>query len=119
MNCDESREYIKIELCQLVRYAHASYDFNPIHTNKDQANKIGLHNVIAHGMYIMGIAAIELTKRFGINHIKEFSARFTSMTFPGEKIKTICTIEKNSLSGEIKVININEEIKLIGTFNLK
>jgi acyl dehydratase len=43
----------------LVRYAGASGDFNPIHWNERAARAAGLPGVIAHGMVVMG-AAIQL-----------------------------------------------------------
>ena len=41
----------------LVRYARASGDFNPIHQDEDVARSVGLPGVIAHGMFTMAIAA--------------------------------------------------------------
>jgi acyl dehydratase len=40
----------------LVRYAGASGDFNPIHWNERQAKSVGLPDVIAHGMLTMALA---------------------------------------------------------------
>lgn len=44
---------------QLVRYAGASGDFNPIHWNPRFAAEVGLPDVIAHGMFTMA-TAVEL-----------------------------------------------------------
>ena len=41
----------------LVRYAEASGDHNPIHQDEDVARSVGLPGVIAHGMYTMALAA--------------------------------------------------------------
>jgi acyl dehydratase len=41
---------------QLVSYAHASGDMNPIHQDEDIAKSVGLPDVIAHGMLTMGAA---------------------------------------------------------------
>ncbi|MDR2347648.1 MAG: MaoC family dehydratase N-terminal domain-containing protein, partial [Bifidobacteriaceae bacterium] len=41
----------------LVRYAGASGDFNPIHWSDEAARKADLPGVIAHGMLTMGRAA--------------------------------------------------------------
>ena len=46
-----------IERLDLVRYAGASGDFNPIHWNDEVARAVGLPGVIAHGMYSMAVAA--------------------------------------------------------------
>ena len=41
---------------QLVSYAHASGDMNPIHQDESVAKSVGLPDVIAHGMLTMGAA---------------------------------------------------------------
>src|SRR3954462_1942963 len=45
----------------LVRYAGASGDFNPIHWNERVATSVGLPNVIAHGMFTMALAGRAVT----------------------------------------------------------
>ncbi|WP_448626811.1 MaoC family dehydratase [Geodermatophilus sp. URMC 64] len=45
----------------LVRYAGASGDFNPIHWNERVATSVGLPNVIAHGMLTMALAGRAVT----------------------------------------------------------
>jgi acyl dehydratase len=51
----------RITRADLVRYAGASGDFNPIHWNERCAREVGLPDVIAHGMYTMGLAARAVT----------------------------------------------------------
>lgn len=53
-----SRE-IPVTRADLIRYAGASGDFNPIHWNQRFAEAVGLPGVIAHGMFTMG-AAVQL-----------------------------------------------------------
>ncbi len=50
---------------QLVRYAGASTDFNPIHYSDHYASKVGLPGVIAHGMLTMGTALRVVTDWLG------------------------------------------------------
>src|SRR3982751_4858881 len=45
----------------LVRYAGASGDFNPIHWNERVATEVGLPGVIAHGMFTMALASRVVT----------------------------------------------------------
>ncbi|WGW10927.1 MaoC/PaaZ C-terminal domain-containing protein [Saxibacter everestensis] len=45
-----------VSRADLVRYAGASLDFNPIHWNERFAREVGLDGVIAHGMFTMGTA---------------------------------------------------------------
>ena len=47
----------RVTRADLVRYAGASGDFNPIHWNERFATEVGLPGVIAHGMLTMGLAA--------------------------------------------------------------
>jgi acyl dehydratase len=48
---------VTVTRADLVRYAGASLDFNPIHWSERTATGVGLPNVIAHGMWTMGAAA--------------------------------------------------------------
>lgn len=64
----------------LVRYAGASGDFNPIHYSDRIATAMGLPGVIAHGMLTMGLAARAVGEwAGGPDRVVEFSVRFTSM----------------------------------------
>ena len=62
----------------LVRYAGASGDFNPIHWNERFATSVGLPNVIAHGMFTMAEAARVVTDWVGDpGAIEEYGVRFS------------------------------------------
>ncbi len=63
---------------QLVRYAGASGDFNPIHWNERFARAVGLPDVIAHGMFTMAEAARVVTDWAGDpGAVREYAVRFT------------------------------------------
>jgi acyl dehydratase len=67
-----------IERADLVRYAGASGDFNPIHWNERFATSVGLPNVIAHGMYTMAVTARVVTDWAGDpGAVVEYGVRFT------------------------------------------
>ena len=76
-----------IERADLVRYAGASGDFNPIHWNDEWARSVGLPGVIAHGMFSMGIAA-RMISAFAGNPaaIKRLRVRFSAMIQPGQTL---------------------------------
>ena len=76
-----------IERADLIRYAGASGDFNPIHWNEEWARSVGLPGVIAHGMFSMGIAA-RMISAFAGNPaaIKRLRVRFSSMIQPGQTL---------------------------------
>ena len=62
----------------LVRYAGASGDFNPIHWSDRVATGVGLPGVIAHGMYTLALAARALdTWAGGPGHVRELGCKFT------------------------------------------
>ena len=62
----------------LVRYAGASGDFNPIHWNERFATSVGLPDVIAHGMFTMATAIRVVTDWIGDPAaVLEYSVRFT------------------------------------------
>lgn len=64
----------------LVRYAGASGDFNPIHYNESAAAASGLPDVIAHGMLTMGLAASALEEWVGDpREIRSIDVRFSGM----------------------------------------
>jgi acyl dehydratase len=61
----------------LVRYAGASGDFNPIHWNQRVATSVGLPDVIAHGMLTMALAARVVTGWAGDpGALEEYQVRF-------------------------------------------
>ncbi|MCW2522274.1 MAG: MaoC domain protein dehydratase [Frankiales bacterium] len=68
----------EIERADMVKYAGASGDFNPIHWSESFAREVGLDNVIAHGMLTMGLVARVATDWTGDpGSVIEYSVRFT------------------------------------------
>jgi acyl dehydratase len=68
---------LRVRRADLVRYAGASLDFNPIHWNDRVADEVGLPGVIAHGMYTMAIAGRLVTDWLGDpGRLVGYSARF-------------------------------------------
>jgi acyl dehydratase len=68
----------RVTRADLVRYAGASGDFNPIHWNDRFATKVGLPGVIAHGMFTMALAGRALTTWAGRpDGVVTFEVRFT------------------------------------------
>ncbi|WP_217143348.1 MaoC family dehydratase [Streptomyces sp. AC627_RSS907] len=67
-----------VDRATLVRYAGASGDFNPIHWNEKFAKKVGLPDVIAHGMFTMAEAIRVVTDWTGDPAaVVEYGVRFT------------------------------------------
>ncbi|MFJ2621537.1 MaoC family dehydratase [Glutamicibacter sp. NPDC087344] len=69
---------VKVNRADLVRYAGASGDFNPIHWNERFAKEVELPSVIAHGMFTMG-SVIDLVSTWVGNPgaVIDYQTRFT------------------------------------------
>jgi acyl dehydratase len=68
----------RVTRADLVRYAGASGDFNPIHWSDRTATAVGLPGVIAHGMFTMALAGRAVTSWAGDpGGVVEFAVRFT------------------------------------------
>ena len=69
---------ITLGRADLVRYAGASGDFNPIHWNARVATSVGLPDVIAHGMWTMGAAVSVVADWAGDpGKVVDYQVRFT------------------------------------------
>ena len=69
---------VQVPRRQLVRYAGASGDFNPIHWNERVATSVGLPGVIVHGMLTMALAGRIVTDWVGDPAlVTEYGVRFT------------------------------------------
>lgn len=68
---------VRLTRTDLVRYAGASGDLNPIHHSDRAAAELGLPGVLAHGMLTMGLALRVVTDWAGSQRIRRYSARFT------------------------------------------
>lgn len=68
----------QVTRADLVRYAGASGDFNPIHWSDRVATKVGLPGVIAHGMFTMALVGRAVTEWAGSpDAVVEYGVRFT------------------------------------------
>jgi len=67
-----------ITRADLVRYAAASGDHNPIHQDEEVARSVGLPGVIAHGMYTMALAARAVTEWFPGAEVVSLGCKFTN-----------------------------------------
>jgi len=108
---------------QLVRYAGASGDFNPLHTDPKIGEAIGTGGIIAHGMLIMGFVGQLLSNYFGPEALRSFGVRFKGMTHLDDVITCSGSITKKyeengeaHIAGKVQAIDQNGDIKVAGTF---
>ena len=74
----------------IVRYAGASGDFNPIHVDEDYARSTGAPGVFAMGMLPAGYLGHALSDWFGGPHrLRRYRVRFTARVWPGDEL--VCT----------------------------
>jgi acyl dehydratase len=83
-----------VRLADLVRYAGAGGDFNPIHWNQRVARSVGLPDVIAHGMFTMAQAGRYVTDWAGDpGAVETFDVRFTApVVVPDDEAGTIIEV---------------------------
>jgi acyl dehydratase len=106
----------------LVRYAGASGDFNPMHHDDTLAQQAGLPSVFGHGMFTMGILGTAITDYVGVGNLRSFSVRFTKQTWPDEVLTTKVVVSaKRTEDGEklvdldVSVANADGEVKVSGS----
>jgi acyl dehydratase len=75
-----------IEQIQLVRYAGASGDFNPIHQDPAFARAAGMGDVFGHGMLTMGFVAQAVTDWLGAGTVRKIGVRFAGLVRLGDVV---------------------------------
>ncbi|MDX8366273.1 MaoC/PaaZ C-terminal domain-containing protein [Cytobacillus sp. IB215665] len=92
----------------LIKYAGASGDYNPIHTIDEEAQKAGLPGIIAHGMWTMGNLSKLFSPFLQDGFIQDYSIRFKSMVFLNDIITLKATLTKicnNKMNFDVSAIN--------------
>jgi acyl dehydratase len=102
----------KLSRGQIVQYAGASGDFNPLHTDEIYATQTaGYPSVFAHGMLVMGMTGKALTDFFGVRNLRRFGGRFRAQVWPGDTLTTVVTVVSvlgDSKTAELSVITHNQ-----------
>jgi acyl dehydratase len=97
LNVGDTHEEIVVDnltRTQIVQYAGASGDYNPIHTDEVFATKVaGYPTVFAHGMLTMGLTGKMLTNYVGDGRLTKYGVRFTSQVWPGDTLTAKATVE--------------------------
>jgi acyl dehydratase len=78
---------------QIVQYAGASGDYNPLHTDDVYTTqKAGYKSVFAHGMLTMGLTGKMLTNYVGAGRVVKYGVRFTNQVWPGDTLDATATV---------------------------
>ncbi|MDH6235013.1 acyl dehydratase [Mesorhizobium soli] len=121
--CPDPLVYPALTRTDLVRYAGASGDFNPLHHDHEAATRAGLSDVMAQGMLSAGLLASALTKWFGAGSVASYSVRFRSPVWPSDVLSAHCRRLEALLAedgtrmarAELELVRSSREIVLLGT----
>ena len=104
---------------QIVMYAGASGDYNPVHTDEVFTTQIaGYPSVFAHGMLTMGMTGKMLTNYVGDGRLTEYGVRFTNQVFPGDTLDATATVTELAdgiVALDVSTVNQNGVEVLKGT----
>jgi acyl dehydratase len=92
---------------QIVQYAGASGDYNPLHTDEVFTTKVaGYPSVFAHGMLTMGMTGRMLTNYVGDGRLLKYGVRFTSQVWPGDTLDATATVEAIRKEGKQSIVDL-------------
>jgi|SRR6185312_4356189 len=92
---------------QIVQYAGASGDYNPLHTDEVFATKAaGYPTVFAHGMLTMGMTGRLVTDLVGDGRLTRYGGRFTSQVWPGDTLTGTATVDGVREEDGRKIVDI-------------
>ena len=106
---------------QIVMYAGASGDYNPLHSDELFTTKVaGYPSVFAHGMLSMGATGRVLTDWFGPDQLTKFGVRFVNQVWPGDTLTATATVnaireENGEAFADLSVTTTNQDGKPVVT----
>src|ERR1019366_1222691 len=111
----------KLTRTDLVKYAGASGDFNPMHHDEVLAKAAGQPSVFGHGMFSMGLLGSALTDYVGVGNLNHYRVRFARQTWPDEglSLQIVVTAKredagKNLVEFAVTLSNSEGEDKVVG-----
>ncbi|HEV8064577.1 MAG TPA: MaoC/PaaZ C-terminal domain-containing protein [Acidimicrobiales bacterium] len=110
----------------LVKYAGASGDFNPMHHDEVLAQAAGQPSVFGHGMFSMGFLGSALTDWAGPGRVVGLRVRFSKQTWPGESLITKAVVTGKRIDDGRRLVDVDcslanqdGEVKVVGTATLE
>jgi acyl dehydratase len=111
----------KLTRTDLVKYAGASGDFNPMHHDEVAAQAAGQPSVFGHGMFSMGLLGSAVTDFVGVGNLTRYQVRFARQTWPDEVLTSKIVVTGKREEGGQKLVDLavtlsngDGEDKLVG-----
>jgi acyl dehydratase len=106
---DEIPPYVheRVSRTDLVKYAGASGDYNPMHHDESIAQKAGMPSVFAHGMFSMGLLSNVVVSWAGPAALKSFDVQFRAITWPEDRITCTGKVTGKREEGGQKLVDVD------------
>ena len=95
----------------LVAYAGASGDYNPMHHDEVKAVAAGQPSVFGHGMFSMGLLGSAITDYVGVGNIRHFQVRFAKQTWPNEDLRTAIVVTGKRTEGDDHLLELDVRLQ--------
>ena len=95
----------------LVMYAGASGDFNPMHHDEVKAKAAGQPSVFGHGMFSMGLLGTAITDYVGPGNVTRFTVRFARQTWPDEELRSSVVVTGKRTEGDLHLIDLDVRLR--------
>ncbi len=100
----------------IVRYAGAGGDLNPIHHDDGLAQAAGFPTVFAMGLLHAGMLGIQLARWVGPDHVRSYGVRFTAQVWPGDTLSFAGIVEAVDDDGlaqlALQIVNVDDVVVL-------
>lgn len=100
---------------QIVQYAGASGDYNPVHSDEKFVTEIaGYPTVFAHGMLTMGMTGTLLTDWVGDGRLTNYGVRFVNQVWPGDTLTATAEVsairnEDGQAMADLTITTVNQD----------
>jgi acyl dehydratase len=100
---------------QIVMYAGASGDYNPLHSDEKFAREVaGYPGIFAHGMLTMGMTGRVVTDWFDVGRVTKYGVRFVRQVWPGATLTATAVVdairdEDGVLYADVSITTVDAE----------
>ena len=105
---DELPRYVheSVTRTDLVKYAGASGDYNPMHHDETLTKQAGLPSVFAHGMFSMGLLSNVLVSWAGPGSVKRYDVQFRAITWPADPVTCTGKVTAKREEGGQRLVDV-------------